>query len=787
VNFRNFGIGMAVLLLAAGGLKGQLTLLDGSQLSCQDCHVTGNWKRIELSSFDHDLTRFPLSGMHEKPACAECHEGGSFEAVHRFAEAETECSACHQDIHGGRNGDACWECHSSFGWETVTDGFDHGLTGFPLRGGHAGADCSDCHGDGFYAVNSACGACHFQDYTATEDHLLHRYPEDCSLCHEPENWRSAFDHQALGFGLDGAHREIRCIECHSSGYGPMPGECYSCHQADYETAAVDHSAAGFGRDCRSCHSTSLWAPVHWNHAITSYALEGGHLAASCGDCHSGSEFKGTSTACYSCHEADYLSPANPYHREEAFPLDCSECHGFSTWETQVFDHLRVGFPLENAHRLEICSLCHGDPPVYAVDAECVSCHLDDYNGTVSPDHRQENYSQNCRACHSTIQWKGAFFDHSLTGFPLAGGHDLGIDACESCHKNEPKNTLENAVCYDCHSEDYEGTLNPDHEAGGYSVNCEVCHSIEAWQPASFNHDLTDFPLSGQHASLECTDCHENLNYSIQLPLNCSGCHDPALISAANINWDHISRGTLDNCENCHRPEGWTPSIFMHSEGTDCYSCHEPEWSGAMNPPHSENAFPPSLCAQCHTSTETWNGAVFDHDQTGFPLTGAHISTACEACHVEGRYDNMPTSCGDALCHLSDYQQTADPDHEASQFPLDCVPCHTTAAWKPSTFDHDAAFPIYSGQHRGEWDNCRDCHIGGNYPEFSCTSADGCHEHNLSEMNSEHDDVNGYSPNPPSSECLRCHPTGDEDDEGGDRILKPERPKVDKIHKMRKVE
>ena len=41
--------------------------------------------------------------------------------------------------------------------------------------------------------------------------------------------------------------------------------------------------------------------------------------------------------------------------------------------------------------------------------------------------------------------------------------------------------------------------------------------------------------------------------------------------------------------------------------------------------------------------------------------------------------------------------------------------------------HDAYFPIYSGKHKGEWNDCVDCHIqSSNYKIFSCIN---CHEHN----------------------------------------------------------
>jgi hypothetical protein len=37
------------------------------------------------------------------------------------------------------------------------------------------------------------------------------------------------------------------------------------------------------------------------------------------------------------------------------------------------------------------------------------------------------------------------------------------------------------------------------------------------------------------------------------------------------------------------------------------------------------------CALCHT-TESWRGARFAHDRTGFPLRGRHAEVTCQDCH-----------------------------------------------------------------------------------------------------------------------------------------------------------
>jgi hypothetical protein len=109
----------------------------------------------------------------------------------------------------------------------------------------------------------------------------------------------------------------------------------------------------------------------------------------------------------------------------------------------------------------------------------------------------------------------------------------------------------------------------------------------------------------------------------------------------------------------------------------------------------------------------------------------------------------------------DYNNTNDPPHAAAQFPTDCSDCHSTNAWEPADWDHDAQyFPIYTGAHREAWNNCADCHNNpGNYAHFECIN---CHEHDKPTMDAKHREVNDYSYDSPS--CYSCHPDGRSDND-----------------------
>ena len=87
-------------------------------------------------------------------------------------------------------------------------------------------------------------------------------------------------------------------------------------------------------------------------------------------------------------------------------------------------------------------------------------------------------------------------------------------------------------------------------------------------------------------------------------------------------------------------------------------------------------------------------------------------------------------------------------------------CHNEVAWEPATFDHDGMyFPIYSGKHNGEWDQCIECHTNPNdYSFFNCLQ---CHEHNdQNQVDNDHDhpgepEFDNYVYE--SNACFECHP------------------------------
>jgi hypothetical protein len=257
---------------------------------------------------------------------------------------------------------------------------------------------------------------------------------------------------------------------------------------------------------------------------------------------------------------------------------------------------------------------------------------------------------------------------------------------------------------------YNQSLNPTHPALAIPTECGTCHTTDpGWKPASFPIHNNYWVIEGAHTAIasDCAKCHQG-TYINQPARTCDFCHIANYNQTTNPN--HITANFPTTCETCHSQTAWVPSNFNHN--------------------------------------------------TVYPLTGAHASQTCFACH-QGSYVNTPNTC--AGCHMTNYNQTTNPSHSAAQFPTTCNDCHNTTAWTPANWNHDTQyFPIYSGKHAGEWNTCADCHTNpANYALFSCID---CHEHTQAATNSQHQGVSGYAYN--SAACYNCHPKGT-----GDKLIR----------------
>ena len=150
-------------------------------LACDSCHGVQKWKQD--IRFDHDLTDWPLMGMHSIVSCGQCH------ASRAFKGAPKDCLGCHaqDDVHKGGLGKDCAACHTTNGWKSWD--FDHARqTGFALSGAHAKAKCVDCHRQpaGLVKLAGDCASCHRKD-----DIHLGQYGTQCQRCHTTLTFKGA--------------------------------------------------------------------------------------------------------------------------------------------------------------------------------------------------------------------------------------------------------------------------------------------------------------------------------------------------------------------------------------------------------------------------------------------------------------------------------------------------------------------------------------------------------------------------------------------------------------------
>ncbi len=179
-----------------------------------------------------------------------------------------------------------------------------------------------------------------------------------------------------------------------------------------------------------------------------------------------------------------------------------------------------------------CFACH-TPFLGSTPDKCQACHkveaigLKTTRGVAIGDEKknvafhQQLIEEDCVACHSDHNGVMAFrpisrFSHELVEVAVR-------ERCDGCHAN-PDDNLHRKI------------------AG----NCSQCHTIEAWKPASFDHD--DAFRFDRHHDTDCVTCHQESDYG---RYTCYGCHEH---SRSNIREEHYEEGIYDyeNCVECHR-------------------------------------------------------------------------------------------------------------------------------------------------------------------------------------------------------------------------------------------
>jgi len=168
---------------------------DSFPADCSLCHEGGNWADLrEDFEFDHEAeTGVALIGAHTQARCLRCHNDRG--PVATFAARG--CSGCHEDVHLGRLGKGCDECHQRQTWRPTGMFERHAQTRFPLVGAHAVTSCRRCHVGAevgvFTPTDVECVTCHQADLARAQNpnHVAFGWTQDCDRCHMPTTWAQA--------------------------------------------------------------------------------------------------------------------------------------------------------------------------------------------------------------------------------------------------------------------------------------------------------------------------------------------------------------------------------------------------------------------------------------------------------------------------------------------------------------------------------------------------------------------------------------------------------------------
>ncbi len=568
---RGLSLILAFLIVIFSGTSSDSPHGDKLEISCDECHTSEGWDVDRNNiTFNHDLTKFRLTGLHIEVDCKSCHESLI------FSEAEPDCMSCHIDMHQQTVGLDCSRCHNTNSWIVSNITEIHQMSRFPLLGAHSTADCYDCHVSAsllkFEPIGVECVDCHQNDYNATTDpsHAQSGFSTDCAECHKMDafSWSgSSFTHSF--FPLTQGHSINDCSKCHQdSDYSNISPDCLSCHESDYlSTTSPSHQQADLSTNCVECHTTNPgWKPADFpQHDVVFPIYSGEHNGewASCVDCHTNPNNYSLFT-CIDCHEHNKNDMDDEHQGIGGYLYSspaCLECHPNGS-EEGSFNHNSSSFPLTGAHITTECSDCHSNG--YSnTPSECFDCHAPEFNTSINPNHNLLGLSNNCETCHTTQPgWEPASFDNHNDYYVLSGAHAPLLNDCFACHQGNYQNTPN--TCFDCHENDYNQAVDPPHASAQFGTDCLDCHTEFAWEPSTFDHDNQYFRIySGEHQGEwnTCNECHPNsANYAI---FSCIDCHEHNKTDMDDEHKDELDY-TYNSiaCLDCH-PDGSEKSITNH--------------------------------------------------------------------------------------------------------------------------------------------------------------------------------------------------------------------------------
>lgn len=434
--------------------------------------------------------------------------------------------------------------------------------------------------------------------------------------------------------------------------------------------------------------------------------------SNCTKCHTLGK-KVSNQKCLECHtelNARIVVQKGYHASAEVKGKECVKCHSdhhgvnfqIIRFEKEKFNHDLTGYKLTGAHAKKKCADCHkvdfiADAKIkkkkytyLGLNQSCLTCHAD---------YHQKTLSQDCFTCHDFEKFKPAVkFDHNEAKFKLAGKHQTV--ACLSCHKISTLNNqkyqefkgLKFENCTPCHQDAHNNK---------FGQSCKDCHSEQSFtlikSNTTFDHDKTDFKLEGKHKQVACKTCHKTKFTSPIQYSRCTNCHTDY------HNNQFAKQGVTPDCSQCHTVNGFVGSSYT----------------------------------------------IEQHNESIFPLKGAHLATPCFACHkkeAKWSFREIGLRCVD--CHADIHK----PAISEKYYPQSgCENCHNENRWNLVNFNHDKTNFKLGGAHSKK--TCRDCHFkpvpdGKFTQQFAGmpVNCSGCH----TDQHASQFDIDG------KTDCAQCH-------------------------------
>ncbi|MBL7793842.1 MAG: hypothetical protein JNK77_16055 [Saprospiraceae bacterium] len=226
----------------------------------------------------------------------------------------------------------------------------------------------------------------------------------------------------------------------------------------------------------------------------------------------------------------------------------------------------------------------------------------------------------------------------------------------------------------------------------------------------------------------------------------------AQISPGDLSKAHSALEGISNCTKCH-------TLGEKVSNDKCLDCHKALKSRINQNKgyHVSKEVKGKECASCHSDHHglkfemiRFDEKAFNHQLTGYTLTGAHKKIDCRECHKpdfvsnsdlkknKKTYLGLDQKC--ASCHEDFHQKTLSNN---------CASCHNTDAFSPAAnFNHDKTKFALAGKHKTV--ECVECHKeetrnGKKFQQFAGVAFNTC--------TSCHDDPHK---NKLGTACSECH-------------------------------